>query len=74
MTREKVKTVEHFACHNGQRRQAMTAGNLLLEVAARAGWYGLMVRSSGPQIRGGEGALLRLRTRRLNAWTTVSTF
>jgi len=39
----------------------MTAGNLLLEVAAQAGWYGLMVRSSGPQIRGGEAAaLLRL--------------
>jgi 2-oxoglutarate ferredoxin oxidoreductase subunit alpha len=36
----------------------MTAGNLLLEAAARAGWYGLMVRSSGPQIRGGEAAAL----------------
>ena len=39
----------------------MTAGTLLLEVAAQAGWYGLMVRTSGPQIRGGEaGALMRL--------------
>ena len=39
----------------------MTAGNLLLEIAAQVGWYGLMVRSSGPQIRGGEAAaLLRL--------------
>ena len=39
----------------------MTAGSLLLEAAARAGFYGLMVRTSGPQIRGGEaGALLRL--------------
>jgi len=38
----------------------MTAGNMLLEAAARAGLYGLMVRISGPQIRGGEaGALLR---------------
>jgi 2-oxoglutarate ferredoxin oxidoreductase subunit alpha len=36
----------------------MTAGNLLLEAAAREGWYGLMVRSSGPQIRGGEAAAL----------------
>jgi 2-oxoglutarate ferredoxin oxidoreductase subunit alpha len=36
----------------------MTAGTLLLEVAAQAGWYGLMVRSSGPQIRGGEAAAL----------------
>ena len=36
----------------------MTAGNMLLEAAARAGWYGLMVRASGPQIRGGEAAAL----------------
>ncbi|MBS0327685.1 MAG: 2-oxoacid:acceptor oxidoreductase subunit alpha [Proteobacteria bacterium] len=36
----------------------MTAGTLLLEAAARAGRYGLMVRSSGPQIRGGEAAAL----------------
>jgi 2-oxoglutarate ferredoxin oxidoreductase subunit alpha len=41
----------------------MTAGNMLLEAAAKAGWYGLMVRSSGPQIRGGEAAaLLRFAT------------
>jgi len=31
---------------------------MLLEAAAKAGWYGLMVRSSGPQIRGGEAAAL----------------
>ncbi|HWC46008.1 MAG TPA: 2-oxoacid:acceptor oxidoreductase family protein, partial [Casimicrobiaceae bacterium] len=36
----------------------MTAGTLLLEAAARAGLYGLMVRTSGPQIRGGEAAAL----------------
>ncbi len=42
----------------------MTAGSLLLEAAGRAGLYGIMTRSSGPQIRGGEGAaLLRLSTR-----------
>ena len=42
----------------------MTAGTLLLDAAARAGLYGLMVRTSGPQIRGGEAAaLLRLATR-----------
>jgi 2-oxoglutarate ferredoxin oxidoreductase subunit alpha len=42
----------------------MTAGNLLLDAAAKAGWYGLMVRSSGPQIRGGEAAaLLRFASR-----------
>jgi 2-oxoglutarate/2-oxoacid ferredoxin oxidoreductase subunit alpha len=36
----------------------MTAGNMLLEAAARAGYYALMTRSSGPQIRGGEAAAL----------------
>jgi 2-oxoglutarate/2-oxoacid ferredoxin oxidoreductase subunit alpha len=41
----------------------MTAGTLLLDAAAQAGLYGLMVRTSGPQIRGGEAAaLLRLGT------------
>ena len=39
----------------------MTAGTVLLSAAAKAGAYGLMVRTSGPQIRGGEAAaLLRL--------------
>lgn len=39
----------------------MTAGTLLLDAASKAGWYGLMTRSVGPQIRGGEAAaLLRL--------------
>jgi 2-oxoglutarate ferredoxin oxidoreductase subunit alpha len=42
----------------------MTAGMLLLEAAAKAGLYGLMVRTSGPQIRGGEAAaLVRLAPR-----------
>jgi len=42
----------------------MTAGTLLLAAAAKAGSYGLMVRTSGPQIRGGEAAaLLRLAHR-----------
>jgi 2-oxoglutarate/2-oxoacid ferredoxin oxidoreductase subunit alpha len=36
----------------------MTAGNMLLEAAAHAGYYGLMTRSSGPQIRGGEAAAM----------------
>lgn len=41
----------------------MTAGTLLLDAAAKAGLYGLMVRTSGPQIRGGEAAaLIRLAT------------
>lgn len=39
----------------------MTAGELLLDAAARGGLFGLMSRSFGPQIRGGEAAaLLRL--------------
>ena len=36
----------------------MTAGTLLLSAAAKAGAYGLRVRTSGPQIRGGEAAAL----------------
>ncbi len=37
---------------------AMTAGSMLLDAAAAAGFYGLMTRSVGPQIRGGEAAAL----------------
>ena len=41
----------------------VTAGSLLLDAAASAGWYALMSRSSGPQIRGGEAAaMLRFST------------
>lgn len=36
----------------------MTTGSMLLEAAGRAGWYGIMTRSAGPQIRGGEAAAL----------------
>jgi len=50
-------TVSVAVCGSGGAG-VMTAGNLLLDAAARAGWYGLMVRSSGPQIRGGEAAAL----------------
>jgi len=42
---------------------AITAGGMLLEAAGKAGWYGIMNRSVGPQIRGGEAAaLVRLST------------
>jgi 2-oxoglutarate ferredoxin oxidoreductase subunit alpha len=42
----------------------MTAGAMLLDAAAATGFYGLMTRSTGPQIRGGEAAaMLRLATR-----------
>lgn len=41
----------------------MTAGNMLLDAAGRAGWYAYMTRSSGAQIRGGEAAaMMRLST------------
>jgi len=49
---------------------ALTAGNLLLEAASAAGWEGLLSRTIGPQIRGGEAAaLLRLdrKSTRLNS-------
>lgn len=35
---------------------AITAGNILLETCARAGLFGILFRSVGPQIRGGEAA------------------
>jgi 2-oxoglutarate ferredoxin oxidoreductase subunit alpha len=42
---------------------ALTVGNFLLEAASAAGWQGLLTRTVGPQIRGGEAAaLVRLAT------------
>lgn len=42
----------------------MTAAQMLLDAAAKVGLYGLMARSSGPQIRGGEvAAFLRFAPR-----------
>jgi 2-oxoglutarate/2-oxoacid ferredoxin oxidoreductase subunit alpha len=42
---------------------ALAAGNFLLEAASAAGWQGLLSRTVGPQIRGGEAAaLVRLAT------------
>lgn len=37
---------------------AVTAGLILLDAIAHAGFYGLLSRSAGPQIRGGESAAL----------------
>jgi 2-oxoglutarate ferredoxin oxidoreductase subunit alpha len=37
---------------------AVTAGLILLDAAAQAGFYGLLTRSAGPQIRGGESAAM----------------
>lgn len=56
--KEKTKASISIAITGSGGAGVMTAGTLLLEVAAQAGWYGLMVRSSGPQIRGGEAAAL----------------
>ncbi len=43
---------------------ALTSSNLLLQAATAAGWYGLLTRTVGPQIRGGEAAgLIRLANR-----------
>jgi 2-oxoglutarate ferredoxin oxidoreductase subunit alpha len=45
---------------------ALTAGNFLLEAASVAGWHGLLSRTVGPQIRGGEAAaLIRVATRQV---------
>jgi 2-oxoglutarate ferredoxin oxidoreductase subunit alpha len=42
---------------------ALTTGNFLLEAASAAGWQGLLTRTVGAQIRGGEAAsLMRLAT------------
>jgi len=49
---------------------ALTAGNFLLEAASLAGWQGLLSRTVGPQIRGGEAAaLIRLSTRPVECLT-----
>jgi len=46
---------------------AITAGSIILEAAGKAGWYGIMNRSVGPQIRGGEAAaLVRLANQPVN--------
>ncbi len=37
---------------------AVTTGLILLETIAQHGFYGFMMRSSGPQIRGGESAVM----------------
>ena len=37
---------------------AVTAGLIFLRAVAHSGFYGLMARSAGPQIRGGESAAM----------------
>ena len=45
-----------FALTGSGGSGVMTAGEMLLDAAANAGWYGVMTRSLGPQVRGGEAA------------------
>lgn len=52
-----------FALAGSGGAGVMTIGAMLIEAAARAGYYGLFSRLSGPQVRGGEAAaLVRLST------------
>ncbi len=53
-----------FAVVGTGGKGAITAGAILLEAAGKGGWHGLLTRSVGPQIRGGEAAaLVRLATK-----------
>jgi len=52
-----------FALTGSGGAGVMTIGAMLVEAAARSGYYGLFSRLSGPQVRGGEAAaLVRLST------------
>jgi len=56
-----------FAISGSGGAGAITAGGILLDAAAKSGRYGLLTRSVGPQIRGGEAAaLVRLGDRPLS--------
>jgi 2-oxoglutarate ferredoxin oxidoreductase subunit alpha len=51
------KTISLAICGSGGSG-AVTMGMVLLKAIAKAGYYGLMNRSAGPQIRGGESAVM----------------
>ena len=51
------KTIS-FALTGSGGSGVITAGSMILEAASQAGKYGLFMRSSGPQIRGGEAAAM----------------
>ncbi len=53
-----VKTSVSMAVAGSGGAGVITVGNLLLEAAARFGYYGMLTRSVGPQIRGGEAVSL----------------
>jgi len=52
-----INSVSIALCGSGGAG-VMTAGQILVDAAAQAGHYGMMARSLGPQIRGGEAAAL----------------
>jgi 2-oxoglutarate ferredoxin oxidoreductase subunit alpha len=61
MTGEITRTRDHglaVAIIGSGGSGAVTAGLALLDAAAESGCYGLMCRSAGPQIRGGESAAM----------------
>ena len=57
---EQARSVDSFsiALFGKGGAGVITAGEMLLAAAARAGLYGMMIRAVGPQIRGGESAAL----------------
>ena len=65
----KHKTSMSIAIVGSGGAGSITAGNLLLEAAARSGSYGILTRSVGPQIRGGEAAaLIRLSSEPIDSF------
>jgi len=69
MTTETSKSVSIVLTGSGGSG-VMTAGSMLLDAAGRAGYYALMTRSSGPQIRGGEAAaMVRIATHPVESHT-----
>jgi 2-oxoglutarate/2-oxoacid ferredoxin oxidoreductase subunit alpha len=68
MTMEKAVASLSIALTGSGGAGVMTAGQTLLDAARRCGLYGVMTRSSGPQIRGGEAAaMLRLSSRQVES-------
>jgi len=64
MTRSIPSTSLSIALTGSGGAGVMTAGQTLLDAAASCGFYGLMTRSTGPQIRGGEAAaMIRLSSK-----------
>jgi 2-oxoglutarate ferredoxin oxidoreductase subunit alpha len=69
MTTESTSSVSIVLAGSGGAG-VMTAGTMLLDAAGRAGYYALMTRSSGPQIRGGEAAaMVRIATHPVESHT-----